>query len=135
METERIWYGDGWGWITEGTGVGGDGCKGCGNGQGWDRNPVPVHASSLRSNTSPQQIHSVSTNPPQNEVHAMEFERYHAYRRWTPSLPLASAAPRCTPRRAKAADDVTMETYYYGCQSGRRSKYSCSAKNLTVKEL
>jgi len=28
--------------------------------------------------------------------------RYHAYMRWTPPLPLASAAPRCTPRRAGA---------------------------------
>ena len=33
------------------------------------------------------------------------------------TLLLALAAPRRMPRRAMAADDVTMETYYYGNQS------------------
>jgi len=28
--------GDGWRWITKGTGAAGDGCKGCGYGRGWD---------------------------------------------------------------------------------------------------
>jgi len=34
--------------------------------------------------------------------------RYHAYTRWTSPLPLASAAPRRTPRRAEVSKLIVL---------------------------
>jgi len=58
--------------------------------------------------------------------------RYHVHARWNPPLPPASATSRRTHAslRQPAADDVTMETYYYGHQSillGRRAVVSSHA--------
>jgi len=58
-----------------------------------------------------------------------------AHTRWHSPLLLASAAPRRMPRRAMAADNVTAETYYYGCQliiGGIRSKITYVARAFSI---